>query len=244
MLKAHFSDIVSIPRREPTVQNTRSSIFEENRRSIVNLVRSRPNRERIQEEPIIISSYDNDRDRRDHTNNSERNQDHDMDMILNEPPAKRNRTQQPVIIDRTEFNSNNSMNDFSTEDIQMPSIVRNQSRPSSRDQANVPVIVDSKNGRNHANQSKKTQETHHQDQKCKLTENARVNENPDTPKWATEDQSGRNSGHEVDKIFRELNEGLEDRSEVTSEDLDSCLIIGERTRVSSNNLRLIQSSRN
>ena len=228
MLKTHFSDIVSIPRSEPTVQNTRSSIFEENRRSIVNLVRSRPNRERVQEEPIIIPSFDNnDRDRRDHTNNPERNQDHEMDMILNEPPAKRNRTQQPVIIDRTEFNSNNSMNDFSTDDIQMPSIVRNQSRPSSRDQSNVPVIVDSKNGRNHASHQKKAPEPHRQDQKCTPTENARVNENPETPKWATEDQSGRNSGHEVDKIFRELNEGLEDRSEVTSEDLDSCLIIGQ-----------------
>ena len=200
----------------------------------MNLVRSRANRDRIQEEPIIIPSFDN-TDRRDHTTNQDRNQDrnqdHDMSMILNEPPAKRNRTQQPVIIDRNEFNSSNSIADFSTEDIQMPSIVRNQSRPSSREQPSVPVIVDSKNGRNHTSHPKKSQETHRTDQKCTPTESARVNENPGTPKWATEDQTGRNSGHEVDKIFRELNEGLEDRSEVTSEDLDSCLIIGEYTRV-------------
>ena len=231
-LKDIFSDIVSIPRSEPTVQNTRSSIFEENRRPIVNLSRPRPNRERIQEEPIIIPSFDNTdresiRDRRDQTTNPERNSDHDMNMILNEPPAKRNRTQQPVIIDRNDFNPNTSMNDFSTDDIQMPSIVRNQSRPSSRDQPSVPVIVDSKNGRNHASHPKKPQELHRADPKCTPIESPRLSENPDTPKWATEDQTGRNSGHEVDKIFRELNEGLEDRSEVTSEDLDSCLIIGQ-----------------
>ena len=190
-------------------------------------MRPRPNREKVQDEPIIIPSFDtHDREnRRDHATNQERNHDRDMNIMLSEPPAKRNRIQQPVIIDRNEFNSSNTITDFSPDDIQMPSIVRNQSRPSSRDQSSVPVIVGSKNGRNH--DSKKTLELHRPDQKIMSTENVRVSENPGTPKWATEDQSGRSSGHEVDKIFRELNEGLEDRSEVTSEDLDSCLIIGE-----------------
>ena len=228
-----FSDIVSIPRSEPAVknQNSRSSVFEESRRPIVNLVRPRPNRETILDEPIIIPSFDNhDRDRtarREHDTNQERTQDRDMNMILGEPPAKRNRTQQPVIIDRNEFNSNNSMTDFSAEEIQMPSIVRSQSRPSSRDQASLPVIINSKNGRNHGNHSKQTHEIDRTEQNSAPTESSRANENSGTPKWTTDDQSGRNSGHEVDKIFRELNEGLEDRSEVTSEDLDSCLIIGE-----------------
>ena len=195
----------------------------------MNLVRPRPNREPVLDEPIIIPSFDNpDREtRRDHATNQDRNQDPNMNMILGEPPAKRNRTQQPVIIDRNDFNSNNSIPDFSTDEIQMPSIVRSQSRPSSRDQASVPVIINSKNGRNHGSHSKQTHEIDRTEQNNAPTESSRANENSGTQKWATEDQSGRNSGHEVDKIFREINEGLEDRSEVTSEDLDSCLIIGE-----------------